>query len=270
MNILETIIAHKKQEVARRKKQKPLASLVKNLGASDRNFKLAMRGGRTGAHPRLIAEIKKASPSEGLLRQNLEKEIETIARIYDRYANAISVVTDEKFFQGKPEWIKKVKSVSRRPVLYKDFIVDEYQVYEAREYGADAALLIASILDGKKLQKFIRIARTVQMDCLVEIHTKSELAAAIEAGAEIIGINNRNLETFKVSLETTLALAPFIPKDSIVVSESGFYAKENINRVDQMADAVLIGTAFMKAKNIEKKLDLLGFSPQFPLHCPLL
>ncbi len=257
MNILDSIIAYKKKEIAKRKKTHPLSSFITTLAPSDRNFALALKDGRNDSRSRLIAELKKASPSEGLLRPNLKEEIETIARIYDRYANAISIVTDEKFFQGKLEWIKKIRALTNLPILCKDFIVDEYQLYEARAYGADAVLLITSALDEKKLQKFLKIAGSLGMSSLVEIHNENEIKTALNFGAEIIGINNRNLETFAVSLETTLALAPLIPNDRIVVSESGFKTREDIKKIRGLADAVLVGTSFMKAKNIQEQIQKL-------------
>ena len=252
MNILNAIVANKKKEIAKRKKMRPLASFVKTLGASDRNFHRALKKGRNDANPRLIAEIKKASPSEGILRPRLETDFPEIVAVYNRYASAISVVTDERFFQGHLEWIKKIRALTNLPILCKDFIIDEYQIYEARNYGADSILLIASphCVDEKKLTEFVKIAGSLGMSSLVEIHNEKEIKTALNAGAEIIGINNRNLETFDVSLEITLALAPLVPPECVIVSESGFKTSEEIKKMHGLADAVLIGTTFMKAKNI--------------------
>ena len=183
MNILNTIVANKKKEIAKRKKMRPLASFVKTLGASDRNFHRALKKGRNDANPRLIAEIKSASPSEGILRPCLETDFPEIVAVYNRYASAISVVTDERFFQGHLEWIKKIRTLTNLPILCKDFIVDEYQLYEARQYGANAILLIAATLDEKKLKKFIKIADSLSMNSLIEIHNEKELKTALNAFA---------------------------------------------------------------------------------------
>lgn len=257
MNILHSIITHKKKEVARRKKKQPLAYFISTLAPSDRDFKKTLAGGRNDVRPRLIAELKKASPSEGLLRANLEEKIETIAGIYAKHAAAISVVTDEKFFQGKREWLTRAREAAHLPILCKDFIVDEYQIYEARKYGADAILLIAAALNKTKLKKFIKTSADLGINSLVEVHAKSELETAISAGAKIIGINNRNLETFEVLLETTFALAPLVPKQCVIVSESGFATREDIQKMRGLADAVLVGTWLMRAKDINKTMQSL-------------
>lgn len=266
MNILNAILANKKKEISKRKKTHPLASFIKTLLPSDRNFKKALKNGRSDASTRLIAELKKASPSEGLLRANLEKEIEIIASIYDKHASAVSVVTDEKFFQGKFEWITRARKSTRLPILCKDFIVDEYQIYEARKYGADAILLIVGAFDWNKksgrknyefFKKCIQCAQSLGVDALVEIHNRKELEIALDIGAKIIGINNRNLETFAVSLETTLVLAPLIPRECIIISESGFKTREDIKKINGVVDAVLAGTSLMKTENLQQTLKSL-------------
>jgi indole-3-glycerol phosphate synthase len=263
MNILNAIIANKKKEIATRKKARPLSSFIKTVLPSDRDFEKALKNGRNDGFPRLIAELKKASPSEGLLRPNLEKEVETIARIYDKHAAAISVVTDEKFFQGKGEWIARVKKTTGLPILCKDFIIDEYQIYEARKYGADAVLLIVCAFDWSKkskhknydfLKKCIKCTQSLGIAMLVEIHDQKELDIALDIGAKIIGINNRNLETFSVSLKITLSLAPLIPRGITIISESGFKTREDIKKIRGRVDAALVGTRLMRTKNINSEI----------------
>ena len=264
------------------KAEKPLESFINTLKKSERDFKGAIEG---KVETSIIAEIKKKSPSQGVLRGDFN--VFEIAKIYERHAQAISALTDEEFFGGKLEYIEQVKSVTTIPVLRKDFIIDEYQVYESRGAGADAILLIASILSSAEIQKFARVAKEYNMDALVEVHTKQELEKVLEAKAEIIGINNRNLQTFEVDIQTTLDLLrdgfgaspcrsratgspePKQPGSScklessrrgkVIVSESGFKTREDIEKVKGKADAVLIGTSFMKAKDIEGKIkEILG------------
>lgn len=282
MSILQTIIEQKKKEVMAIKAEKPLESFINTLKKSERDFKGAIEG---KVETSIIAEIKKKSPSQGVLRGDFN--VFEIAKIYERHAQAISALTDEEFFGGKLEYIEQVKSVTTIPVLRKDFIIDEYQVYESRGAGADAILLIASILSSAEIQKFARVAKEYNMDALVEVHTKQELEKVLEAKAEIIGINNRNLQTFEVDIQTTLDLLrdgfgaspcrsratgspePKQPGSScklessrrgkVIVSESGFKTREDIEKVKGKADAVLIGTSFMKAKDIEGKIkEILG------------
>jgi indole-3-glycerol phosphate synthase len=152
-----------------------------------------------------------------------------------------------------PTCIAETKKLTKKPLLRKDFIIDEYQVYESRLYGADAILLIAAILTKEKINKFIKIAKTYNMDCLVEVHTKEELEKVLKTSTNIIGINNRNLKTFKIDINTTLKLKKLIPKTKLIVSESGFKTKADIKKLKNI-NAVLIGTTFMKAKNINKKI----------------
>ena len=259
MNILHSIITHKQKEVAARKREVPLEKFLPKLEPSPKNFKKAIQR-RAKQELNLIAEIKKASPSEGVLRPHLEKELTKIVAVYNRYASAISVVTDERFFQGHLEWIKKIRALTNLPILCKDFIVDEYQIYEARAHGADAVLLIVNYelrITNYELRKYVAIANELGMSCLIEVHNKQELDIALNAGAEIIGINNRDLETFTVSLDTTLSLAPYIPQDITIVSESGFKTRDDIKKMRGIVDAVLIGAELMKAKDIQETMELL-------------
>ncbi|HHT9130844.1 MAG TPA: indole-3-glycerol phosphate synthase TrpC, partial [Candidatus Brocadiaceae bacterium] len=207
----------------------------------------------------IIAEIKKASPSLGVIRTDFN-HVE-IARLYESSgAAAISVLTDEKFFQGKLSYLTDVKKSVSLPILRKDFIIDPYQIYEARSAGADAILLIAALLSKEEIQRFLELARELGMDCLVEVHSELELEKVLQTSANIIGINNRDLATFKIDLETTLLLKPMIPSGKIVVSESGIKSREDIVKlIKKGVDAVLVGETLMKSTNISTKLhELLG------------
>ena len=202
----------------------------------------------------LIAEIKKASPSKGLLREDFDAL--EIARIYAKGgAAAFSVLTEEKFFLGKLSYIRKISEELSHPILMKDFIIDEAQVYEAFALGASAILLILAIVDDDQAKRFMALATRLDMDALVEVHNEVELKRAIEMDAEIIGINNRNLHTFKVDLKVSDDLIPLIPKDRVIVVESGLTSHEEILHFHQLgAQAVLIGETFIKESNIAGKV----------------
>ncbi len=231
--ILQKIVEKKKEEI----------SLIKdfsNLEASNRNFKACLKGRHN-----IIAEIKMKSPSAGKL---FDGDVNEIVKEYDRYANAISIVTDKEFFGGDKGIIKEVKELTSLPVLCKDFIIDEKQILELRHYGADAILLIASLLSKEKIDEFISVAKKYNMDCVVEVHTEEELKKVLDTKAEIIGINNRGLSSFDVDLETTKRLKSHIPNDKIVISESGFSDIKEIMSVD--THAVLIGTSLLKGTQL--------------------
>jgi len=247
--ILDEIINQKKQEVKRRSKRLPLTKFKSLLKPSDRNFKKAINKGFN-----LIAEIKKGSPSKGII--NKDFSLEDIAKTYQKNnkVKAISVLTDRKFFFMGPTCLSHVRKLTKKPLLRKDFIINPYQIYEARFYGADAILLIAGILTKSKIKKFIEIAKEYNMDCLVEVHDKKELKK-LPNNAEIIGINNRNLDTLKIDLNTTLNIMKSIPKNKIIVSESGFNTKQDISKVKNKVNAVLIGTSLLKEKDINNKIN---------------
>ncbi|MGB9597226.1 MAG: indole-3-glycerol phosphate synthase TrpC, partial [Candidatus Poribacteria bacterium] len=226
-NILDEIIAHKKIEVEEQKKRTPLDKIKNQLNGIDRTrgFKSAI------SYPNrvnLIAEIKKASPSKGIIREDFDPS--AITKIYEQNgAVAISVLTDEKFFQGNLSFLKTVRSVtSKIPILRKDFIIDEYQIYQSRLFGADAILLIATVLDLQELNMLISIAENIGLDCLVEVHNENELNKVLKSNTEIIGINNRDLKTFNVDLKTTADLVRLIPDDKIIVSESGISSSKDV------------------------------------------
>ncbi len=202
----------------------------------------------------LIAEIKKASPSKGMIRAQFD--ILEIAEIYTKNkVAAISVLTEDKYFLGKPEYVKKVSNVVDVPVLTKDFIIDEGQIYEAWFYEASAVLLIAAILTDDEVKHLMKVATALDLDCLVEVHDEEELKRMIDCGAEIIGINNRNLHTFEVDFKTCERLIPGIPRDKVIVAESGIKSHEEIQQLYKIgAHAVLIGETFMREKNIGQKI----------------
>lgn len=202
----------------------------------------------------LIAEVKRASPSAGIIRAEFDPV--AIARTYAANgAAAISVLTEEKYFQGSLDYLKKIRQAVNVPLLCKDFIHDSYQVYEARAYGADAVLLIVAMLAPVHLAELLYLSHHLGMACLVEVHNEAELGVALYSGARIIGINNRDLQTFKVDVNTTASLLPLVPADKIVVSESGIKTREDIRNLKQLGvNAVLIGEALMASNNITARM----------------
>lgn len=251
-SMLDKITSYKKREVEERKQRVGLSVLKAKLPLSERTrpFKEAIskRGGIN-----LIAEIKRASPSRGVIKNNFDAV--EIARIYEESgAAAISVLTDEKFFQGKINFLPEVRKVTTVPLLRKDFIIDEYQVYESRAYGADALLLIAAILSREEMEAFLFLSRGLSLDCLVEVHTEEELKKALDTPAEIIGINNRNLKTFKVDLSTA-RLKRLIPPGRIVVSESGIRNRGDVKLLaGNKINAVLVGESLLRDEDTGRKI----------------
>ena len=242
--ILEKILRHKHVEVETRKQHLPEAVLQEQLTTVDPAISLSNALSQEGLA--VIAEIKKASPSAGVLREHFDPV--AIARSYvEAGANAISMLTDEVFFQGSLDSIQQVRSLVPVPILRKDFIIDPYQLLEARAFGADAVLLIVAALKKDHLQYLLEKAHEFALEALVEVHSADEMRIAIEVGANIIGINNRNLETFKIDLATTEQIAPLAPGGAVLVGESGLHTKDDIQRMIQAGvDAVLVGTHFMK------------------------
>lgn len=241
--ILDKIVEKKKQEIKSLDK-----NMFKVIQKSKRDFKAHIKGKNN-----IIAEIKKASPSNSRLNRDID--IIKTTKIYNRYANAISVVTDKEFFGGDVKDIKIIKQHTSLPILRKDFIIEESQIYESRFYGADAILLIASILSKEQINKYIKIAKKLSMDLVVEVHSKEELDKVLSTDAEIIGINNRNLKNFVIDIRTTLRLKKHIPKDKLIISESGIESFQEVN--DLNSNAVLIGTAILTSKNIKEKISKL-------------
>jgi indole-3-glycerol phosphate synthase len=253
-SILDDIVVQKRKELARQKEQVPLADLEKRIASQPPA--LVFSGALRGRGVQLIAEVKKASPSRGLLCPDFDPV--RLAGIYaSNGAAAISVLTDPRF-QGQLEHIAQIKRAGvaqRAPVLRKDFIFDPYQVYEARAMGADALLLIVAILAPQQLEELLALSWELGMQCLVEVHDKWELQTALGAGAEIIGINNRNLRTFAADLAVTERLAPLVPRGKIIVSESGINSQEHVKRLAQMGvNAVLVGEALVTAPDVAEKV----------------
>ena len=253
--ILDDIVADKKRELAQAKAETPLRELKTRI--SQRNKPLDFAGALHGDGVSIIAEVKKASPSKGLLCPDFDPV--ALARTYaEGGAAAISVLTEVNYFQGDLEYLLQIKDVLGQtgvPLLRKDFIFDTYQVYEARAYGADAILLIAAILEDNRLESLLALARELGMQCLVEVHNTNELNRVLQGSARIIGINNRDLRTFGVDIHTTERLRSLIPPDRIVVSESGISRREDIDRLREWGiNAALIGEALVTADDIIARL----------------
>lgn len=254
---LESIISYKRKEIGRNKTAIPLETLKSRITdlPPTRDFKEAIS--QDGLN--LIAEIKRASPSKGIIRKEFDPV--EIAKIYQASgASAVSVLTTEKFFYGSLDFLSQVKEVTTIPILQKDFIVDEYQIYQARANKADAILLIASILVEAQINSFLECARNLGLDCLVEVHSKEELSKVLTSKAQIIGINNRDLTTLTTDLSTTLTLSKLVPKDRMLVSESGIETQEDVKRVQECGvRAILVGESLMRAPDISAKMkELLG------------
>lgn len=253
MTILDEIVEYKKSEIIHRKEQLPIEKIWSDIEKmpAGRDFKSAIsKPNRLN----LIAEIKKASPSAGEITENFN--LEKIAKQYEEAGgDAISVLTETKYFQGDIFYIDFVKQFSELPVLRKDFIIDEYQIYESRYFGADAVLLIAAVLDIEKIKKFLKIASDLHFSAMVEVHTEEELKTVLDTDAEIIGINNRNLSDLSVDVNTTLKLKEKIPDGKIVVSESGIKTRQDIETLKKIGiNAVLIGEYLMKSQDIKKSI----------------
>jgi indole-3-glycerol phosphate synthase len=248
-DILKKILSVKAQEVAAAQAAKPLAQIRAEAeqAAPARDFAGAMRHKIAAGLPAVIAEIKKASPSKGVLRADFRPG--EIAASYAAHGAAcLSVLTDEQFFQGSAEYLKQARAACNIPVLRKDFMVDAYQVYQARAMGADAILLIAAALSLEKMQEFETLAHSMGMAVLVEVHDGDELDSALQLTTPLIGINNRNLRSFEVSLQTTLDLLPRVPPDRIVVTESGILRPDDVTQMRMHhVHAFLVGEAFMRA-----------------------
>ncbi|MGH7885601.1 MAG: indole-3-glycerol phosphate synthase TrpC [Thermodesulfobacteriota bacterium] len=262
--ILDDIISYKKAELIESKSKFPISALeseIKNLKAPV-NF-LERHSDNSGV--KIIAEIKKASPSKGIIREDFNHI--NIARDYeDSGAFALSVLTDKKFFMGDLAYLQDIRKVTSVPLLRKDFTVDAYQIYEARYYGADLVLLIAAALEPEIIKEFLLITDSLGMGAIVEVHTEKELEVALKSDCKIIGINNRDLKTFKVSLEVTKNLFRLIPKDKIVIAESGITSREDIEYLGGLGiDTFLIGECFMKAEKPGEKLKtfLKNFDERF-------
>ena len=249
---LSEILAARRAAVEEAKVRVSLAEVRRQ--AEERKERRDFREALIGEGVKVISELKKASPSKGVLRTDFDPE--AIARAYEQAgAAALSVLTEEQYFQGSLDYLKQARAATRLPVLRKDFILDEYQVYEAAAAGADAVLLIVAALEEKILSVLIRLAEELKLAALVEVHSAPELETALAAGATIMGVNNRNLTTFKVTQETSLGLIERIPRDCLAVSESGLKNGGDVARMLKAGfGAVLIGEQFMKAADPGREL----------------
>ena len=248
-DILDRIVAVKREELALSRAARPLAELRRDAEALGgvRDFARALQTRVAAGQAAVIAEVKKASPSKGVLREHFVPA--EIAASYERHGAAcLSVLTDERFFQGSAAYLQQARAACNLPVLRKDFIVDVYQVYEARAMGADAVLLIAACLDDVQMAELEACAMALRLSVLVEVHDADELARALKLKTPLVGINNRNLRTFEVSLDTTLGLLAQLPADRLVVTESGIVSRADVHRLRSAGvHAFLIGEAFMRA-----------------------
>ena len=261
-DILKKILAVKAQEVAAALASLPLSAMRAEAEqvAPARDFVGAIRNKIAAGQSAVIAEIKKASPSKGVIRADFRPA--EIAQSYARHGAAcLSVLTDEKFFQGRAEYLQQARTACELPVLRKDFMVDAYQIYQARAMGADAILLIAAALTLQQMQRFEALAHELGMAVLVEVHDGEELKVALQLSTPLIGINNRNLRTFEVSLQTTLGLLSAVPQDRIVVTESGIFTADDVQRMrEHRVYSFLVGEAFMRADDPGAELARV-FSP---------
>ncbi len=255
-DILKKIVKRKREEIAERNSRLPLNTVIKKSKKADkpRGFVTALATKIANKQAGVIAEIKKASPSKGVMRVDFHPA--EIAKSYARGgATCLSVLTDIEFFQGSDEYLKEARAACDLPVIRKDFIIDPYQVYEARAIGADCILLIVACLDDDKLKELNSLAHELGMDVLVEVHDEEELQRALTLPNKLIGINNRDLRTFETTLDTTLSMLDRIPAEKIVVTESGIHTAEHVKLMrDNKVNAFLVGEAFMLADEPGEKL----------------
>lgn len=253
--LLNEIIEHKKEEIRLRKKQFSLAFLEEEISLRENYCSFEAALAQNGKRIKLIAEIKKASPAKGVIKKQFNPL--DIAKSYEEYgADCLSVLTDEKYFQGDIDHLQQIRTFVAMPILRKDFIVEEYQIKESAACGADAILLIASVLSEENIKKFIKIADKLRMASLVETHTEEDVKKAINAGARIIGINNRNLDTLEVDLDVSEKLIELIPKDKMIISESGIKSGTEVEWLEAIGvKAILVGESLLTSKNLKEKID---------------
>ena len=261
--ILDQIAAKTRERIEKRKQKiapetikaqaEKIAEKEKQQGKFTFPFEQALK--KNGIS--FICEVKKASPSKGVIAEDF-RPVETAIAYEDAGAAAISCLTEEYYFKGGSKYFADIRAKVDIPMLRKDFIFDEYQIYEAKVLGADAILLIAAILSEEKIKEFYDLAKSLEIDCLIEVHNEKELKKVVACGCDIIGINNRNLKTFDVDLNTTSKLAPLIPYEAVLVSESGMKDENDMKNVkEQGAEAVLIGETFMRSDNIKETMKQL-------------
>ena len=250
--MISKIVAQKKEEVEQRKKALPLASLQERI--AQQKPPLDFTAAITSDHIRLIAEIKQASPSRGILHPDLNPV--DLARTYvEGEAAAISVLTEANYFMGSIDRLSAIRQEVELPLLRKDFIFDPYQIYESRAYGADALLLIVAILEQARLEELLLLSRSLGLSCLVEVHSEDEVERALNSGADVIGINNRDLNTFVVDIDTTRRLRSFIPPGRVVVAESGIRSRSDVERLAEWGiNAILVGEALVTTDDVLAKM----------------
>ena len=263
-DVLNEIVRHKRKEVDSRKKRHSLPVFQNELKKSTRSlYNNIYEKSANQNQPAYILECKKASPSKGLINEGFD--IESIVGTYDEYASGISVLTDSHFFQGAFEYIEQAKKITNLPILCKDFFIDSYQVYEARYFGADAILLMLSVLDDETYIKLSKVAREFDLDILTEVHDELELNRALDLNASIIGINNRNLKDLSISLSTTKLLAPKIAsklktaKRPLIISESGISCNQDVVKLSSIVDGFLVGSHLMASKNLKTACQKLRY-----------
>ena len=254
MTVLEEILAAKRREVDTAKVRLPFDELTRRVKhhRAQRNLCQALQGSRT--RPALIAELKRKSPSRGMLRERFDP-VSLAQQLQDAGASALSVLTDERFFGGTLDVLRDVQQFTEIPILRKDFILEPYQIYEAAYYQADAVLLIVQLLTDGQLQESLQLAGQLGLDALVEVHTEADLARALKVGVKLIGINHRDLRTFSMEPDTTARLVPKIPTGTLVVAESGIQTREDVLRLNALGvHAVLIGESLMTAADPAAKI----------------
>ncbi|MCU0691651.1 MAG: indole-3-glycerol phosphate synthase TrpC [Polyangiaceae bacterium] len=252
-SVLDRIVTRTREDLAARKRDTPLSELRGRIQGPPRDFAAALLTQSLS----LIAEIKPKSPSRGLIRPDAEPE--QIARVYDRYANAISVLCDQPFFGGGYGLLERVRTQTNKPVLAKDFVVDPYQLFEARAHGADTVLLMVSVLEAGALADLLACARDLGMQPLVETHDPGELGVALRAQALVIGVNSRNLKTLQIDLPAAQDLLRRVPTDRVRVAESGLDHRDAVDAIRGIADAALIGTTLMSAPDPAARIEELGW-----------
>ncbi len=252
MSILHDIVEKKKQTLALQKENAQIdiwEQTIQGMPKPPSFYEAIAKKGLS-----IIGEIKKASPSKGIIREDFDPV--ELAREYGDVVDALSVLTEEHFFMGSPTYLQQVRQVTALPLLRKDFIIDPIQIYEARILGASCILLITAILSEEQLRDYIKLATALQMDALVEVHTAAEVEKALAVGSKIIGINNRNLEDFSITLDTTIQLRQKIPQDILIISESGIDSQKDLMTLGAVhIDGILVGESFMKAQSITEKAE---------------
>lgn len=251
--ILDEIVTSKRQVLLSQMQDLPLDKIKSGLPKSDRSLIAALRRRKPG----FILECKKASPSQGLIRKDFDPA--AIAGVYSRFASAISVLTETEYFQGSLAYLKTVRDQVNQPVLCKDFFVEPYQIYQARYFGADIVLLILAILDDEQWRELFQLAQSLDMDVITEVSNVAECDRAIELGAPVVGINNRNLRDMSINLDTTRQLAAKLPPDVLVISESGYYTHHQTQQMADCSDAFLIGSSLMSEGNLDAAVKRIIF-----------